>query len=419
MSNTIDSTPLLSQVVTQDISEDTGKEEQKISMLRAVLVLTNTITGVGLLSVAYCYKTGVGLNTMLSLILASCATISFYFLIDSSERTKINDYSRLIVPSFGEKYVWIPNTILAVILFGVGILYMQYGYSLLCSFLHYFKGIPDWVFNRWFLIFLPIVLINIPLSCLRSIQKLSIVSFCSMFLVFIYIVHNIIYFSKSVHADGFDPQHEIKYFSFNEFFIPSIAIQATSYNCHPNIFPALEKLENGTKRRKMTVMIIVTIVAFLIYTTGGLFGYLTLFDRIQDPVAIAWYPSGQVFTFITEGLYSVLLCLTVPLIYWASRLSINDLVFKAEFTTLRWNVIGVSLLLVGGLIAVTVKKITVIFSFIGGVCSPVIVYILPSLYFLRINKERSKLATLIAYFILVFGAASIVICLYDTIRSLV
>jgi amino acid permease len=418
MSRTLDDTPLLDQIESQDIS-DGVQNEQRISMTRAVLVLINSIIGVGLLSVAYCYRSGIVLNTMLSLILASCASISFYFLIDSSERTRVYDYSKLIVPSFGEKYEWIPNTILAVVLFGVGILYMQFGYSLLCAFLRYFDNIPDWVFNRWLIIFMPILFINIPLSCLRSIQKLSLVSFCSMFLVFIYLIHNIFYFIRSVNKYGFDPQNEINYVTFNKFFIPSIAIQATSYSCHQNIFPALNKLENGTKQRKMTVMIIVAIIAFLIYTTGGLFGYITLFDKIDDPVSISWYPEGQIFTFITQGLYSILLCLTIPLLYWASRLSINDLVFKSEFTTLRWNFIGISLLLVGGLIAVTVKKIVVVFSFIGGICSPLIVYILPTLYFLRINKERSKIATFIAYCLLVIGFASITICLYDRISSMV
>ena len=405
---------------TLDQSQDENQpQEKKIDMLRAVLVLTNTITGIGLLSTSYCFRTGAVLNTLVSLLLATFATISFYFLIAVSEETKINDYSGLIGPALGKRWAWFPHSVLAIILFGVGILYMQYGYSLLSAVLKTFDGIPNWIYNRWFLIFIPIVIIDIPLSMFKTINKLSYISFGSMTLVVVYIIHNIYYFSKSVHDNGFDPQHQTKLFSFTNLVITSIAIQGTSYNCHPNIFPTLEKLENNSRKRKMITMVIVAICAFAIYTSSGLFGYFTLFDAVLDPVAISYYPSGQTFTLVTEGLYTLLLALSVPLIFWSCRLSFNEIFFRSPFTTLRWNIIGISIVLLSGVIAVTVKAINTVFSIIGGVFSPLIVYLLPTVYYLRICKQRPFVLTFLAYFLFVFGIFTIVISLYNTINDMI
>ena len=417
----INPTPLIEDIGTVDTNtyDQSEKHDERIDILRAVLVLTNTITGIGLLSTSYCYRTGVVLNTLISFLLATFAAISFYFLIVVSEKTKIDDYSKLIGPALGKKYEWIPHCVLTIILFGVGILYMQYGCSLLTKCLEEFKGIPEWVYNRWFLIFIPIVIIDIPLSMLKTIHKLSYISFASMTLVFVYIFHNIFYFSKNVYKNGFDPQNQMKLFSFTNLVITSIAIQGTSYNCHPNIFPTLEKLQNNTIKRKMITMIIVAICAFLIYTSSGIFGYLTLFDNILDPVAISYYPDGQTFTLITEALYTLLLALSVPLIFWSCRLSFHELFFKSSFTTLRWNIIGISIVILSGIIAVTVKAINTVFSIIGGLFSPLIVYLLPSLYYLRISKDRTLLTTILAYFLIVFGFFTIIISLYNTIIEII
>ena len=54
--------PLLS---TED--KDSGGEKNKITLFRAVAVLTNVITGVGLLGIPYCFCSGIGTNLIIIL----------------------------------------------------------------------------------------------------------------------------------------------------------------------------------------------------------------------------------------------------------------------------------------------------------------------------------------------------------------
>lgn len=395
--------------------ENANESDNQISIFQAVTILVITITGIGILSVPYCFRAGVFLNLILTFFLASISFITFTYLIKSASITGINDYSQLMTVAINNKFVPVVNIILIIVLFGVGTIYMQYSMSLTSAFLKNFKGVPEWCFNRWFLVLVPNICIEFPLMCLKTMQKLSFVSAGSMVLVFIYFLHTLFYFAKSVKENGFDPQKELKYFDFGKIFLSAIGIQATSYTCHPNIFPALTKLKNGTNKRKITVMACVTVCAYLIYSIPGLLGYFTLFDKILDPVAISYYPKGQIFTYITELLYAMLTVLCIPLILFACRLSVNDTFFKTEFTTLRWNLIGFLLLFCGAIIAITVKQIGSIFNIIGGVLCPIVAYTLPAIYYLRIAKPLGFLM-IFACFVALFGLTIICVSMYNTFK---
>ena len=59
------------------------------------------------------------------------------------------------------------------------------------------------------------------------------------------------------------------------------------------------------------------------------------------------------------------------------------------------------------------------FSLVGGVTCPIIVYIFPSLYYLKICTNESKIKTIFSYVSIVVGITFIIICLYDAIRSMI
>lgn len=389
-----------------------------ISNLRAIFLLTNTICGIGLLSISYCFRIGVILNMILSFLLAFFANISFKMLIDVAEKTSIRDYTKLCAHAFGRKWMLAPYITIILTLIGVGILYIQFAYNLFNSFLEYLNA-PSLLRNRWILIFLTIIVVNFPLSCLRSISALSYVTFCSMILIVIYIIHNIFYFSKKIEEEhSFDPQNQLKLFDFSRLLISAISIQSSSYTCHPNIFPTLIKLNDKSSKNQFFVLTIVAFLAFIIYMVAGIFGYLTLFDSIQGAVSISYYPKDQVFTKVIQFLYFVLLTLSLPLIHWSVRIGINELFFKTDFTKLRWILIGFGILVFSALIAILVTSISTIFNFIGGITSPFLIYIFPGAYYIKLCSDEQKWKIYLAYFMIFLGVLFIILCLYDSIASL-
>ena len=418
--NSVEDNDMKQSILSTD-SDVFDKENDLISIPRATIVLINIITGIGILGIPYCFCAGIGTNFIIILFIASFSMFSFSLLVDCGSRTGVKNYPKLINIAFpNKKLQWIPDLIILITLFGASILYLQFSQSLIISVLKEIHNIPKFLYNKWFVAFVLQCVFLIPLVLLKSISALSFVSFVSTCLVLLYIIHSIFYFGVYLHDHGFNPDNQLKIFSFDlKKVIPALSIQSTSYTCHPNIFPTLEKLKNPSQSRMNLTMFFVTAIATILYSICGIFPYLTLFDKIEDPVVLNYYEKGQVFTIVIKACYGVLLILTVPLLLFTFRLSFNQLAFKSDFTSLRWYIIGVVSVLVSCLIAVTVEEIKVMFNFVGGVNAPLLVYILPSLYYLRICKNTSKIKEIFCYISIVVGLAFIAICLYDSISSLI
>jgi amino acid permease len=391
-----------------------------LSRFRAFVVLMNTVIGVGLLGIPFCFRAGILMNFLLISIIGGASFFSFIVLIDVSLTTgQPIDFARFMRASFAFNLDWIPHLLLSITFFGFAILHLQSAGSLISSCLAEIPGTPKWCFSRWFLICTPGIVIGLPLILLRSIRGFSHVSMATCLLIALYVVHSAVYLGINVCAFGFDPNHELIWFSFNEFVIPALSIQAFAYACHPLIGVTLARLIQPTRSRQYSTMAMMVVCASLCYVLGGLLPYLTLFDNIRDPVVFVYYPKGQLFTIIAKGLYAVFLVFTTPLILYSARLGFNDLVFRNEFTTIRWRVMGICTLAATIILAVTVESIATMFEFIGGFTCNLIVYIMPALYYVRICKGESQVKTVIAYVMFPLGLVSTVDCLYESIHSLV
>lgn len=401
-----------------------GKSDEKsqhghITLLRAVAVLTNIITGVGLLGIPYCFRSGLGTNLVVISSIALLSCFSFSILIDCAVLTNCHHYPKLIQLAFPNRKVqWIPDATIVLLLLGGTILYLQFSSKMMISFLNEFN-VPKFLTNPWFIVFVVQFVIDCPLVLLKSMNHLSFVSFLSVLLIACYVVHSIFFFARTIKNDGFDKDHQFKVFDFNlGQILPSMAIQASSYTCHPSIFPTLVKLENPTKLRLNVVMILVTICASILYLVGGIFPYLTLFDGIEDAVVLNYYGT-HLFTTIIKACYSIILVLTAPMLIFACRLSLHDLFFKYEMTTLQHYLWGIGILVFSGLIAVNVSSVNLVFGVVGGVSAPLLIYILPSIYYIRICKDGSAIKKGISYFSLVLGPLFMAVCLYDSIKTII
>jgi sodium-coupled neutral amino acid transporter 10 len=413
--------PLLD--ATEPMLENPAEEAPRtgnMTIFRAFVVLMNTIIGVGLLGIPYCFRAGIVLNALIVLLVGGASYFSFIVLIDTSIKTGHPiDFARFMKASFSIDISWIPHLVLFITFFGFAILHLQAACSLIQSCLAEISNVPEWCSNRWFLICVPGVVIGIPLILLRSVRGFSNVSMMTCLLIALYVVHSAVYLIIGITRDGFDPDHELRIFQFNEFVIPALSIQAFAFACHPLIGPTLSRLIEPTQARQYRTMTILACGATTCYLAGGLLPYLTLFDKIADPVVFVYYPTGQVFTIVEKALYALFLVFTTPLILFSARLGLNDLIFKTEFTPMRWRVVGISTMAATIILAVTVTSISTMFELIGGVTCNLIVYLLPSLYYIRLCSGDSPVKTVIAWIMMPIGVASMVICLYESIHSIV
>lgn len=415
-----------------------SRRSNKISILRAIVVFLNQNIGVGLLSIPYCFQTGIILNSVVLLILAFFAISSFVLLVDVSITTgKSIDYAKFMIESFPERkirYERFPLIIIAVTLLGCSILHFQYACTLIQTFFDelqdYGITIPKWLYNRWFLIGLPSLLIDLPLMFLRSIKALSYASLFTLVLITIYFIHSIYIFvlsmtektNKNLFSVTSNIKHEFEgltLFSFNKYFIPSLSIQAFAFTFNMMVTPTIEKLKNPTRNNQYKTFGFVIGISCITYIVCGTLPYLALVPNIKHAIVFEDFVHGRIFTVIVKALFGVFLIMTTPLILFSCRVALNDATFDSEFTSLRWNLMGILILIITFVIAAAVESITTVFGFIGGVTSTLTAYVLPSLYYFRICRNESLVKKIVAGILMPSGLIIMCVCLYDSVRSII
>jgi amino acid permease len=387
------------------------------------MVLMNIIIGIGMLSIPYCFRSGIITNTFLLIIIGCCAFLSFMCLIDAAMTAHITiDYGKLMGVAFGEKLEWIPNLMIFSGFWGVGVLHLQYTYFMTLAVLQEVAAkhdLPSWLYSRPMWVFGLATLVDLPLTFIKTIAKFSKVSIATCVLIFMYLVHSAVYLGVEVNSErGFDPEGEIRYLELNNFFVTAVAVQAFAFHCHPTVGPTIARLINPTRVRQYKVLAMVVIGAAVAYYVGGLLPYLTLGNRVSELIIFLCYPTGQVFTIITKALYGVFLLITTPLILFSGRFCLAGLICKKEIPVWQWHLMGVGMLLGAAIMAVWVENLEIMFDLIGGCTVPVIMYMFPAVFYIRICKGESKWKMAVAYAFLPFAALNIGLALYHSIANL-
>ena len=430
------------------------KKSHKISILRAVVVFLNQNIGVGLLSIPYCFQSGIILNSVVLAILAFFALLSFILLVDVSIATGQSiDYAKFMRASFPDSkrsYDWFPLIIISITLLGCSILHFQYACTLVQTFFDELvdfgvSSIPKWTYNRWFLIGIPALVIDLPLMFLRSIKALSYASLFTLVLIIIYLIHTIYIFTLSMKSTTdstnstcltsfkntsiiisksslFGLKHSfdgLTLFSFNKYFIPSLSIQAFAFTFNMMVTPTIEKLKNPTRKNQYITFGCVIAISCTTYIICGILPYLALIPNISHAIVFEDFIHGRIFTVIVKALFGVFLIMTTPLILFSCRVAFNDATFRSEFTTARWNIMGITILIITVVTAAAVESITTVFGFIGGVTSTLTAYVLPSLYYLRLCKNESVWKKILSWILMPSGLIIMCVCLYDSIRSII
>jgi hypothetical protein len=416
-------TPLLRDDSAPATEEMDPKEVANMTPFRVWAVLMNIIIGLGFLSIPYCFNSGIGTNTVVLIFIGICTYLSFVLLIDAALRAETTmDYTKLMSRSF-PAFQWVPVVLIFLTLFGQGALHFQFWYNIIAKMTKGIENIADtdplpWYLNRWFLIVMPSVIFCGPLTFLRNVKGYSQVSLLTCLLIVLTLIHAIVVFGQK----GFRPHGEIPIFTYNRYFIPSLSTQAFAFHCHPGAGPAIAKLINPTRKRQYLTMAAVVGAGGICYYIGGLLPYLTLGSvgtPIKNHVVFDSYPQGPIFTYVTEALYALFLLVTTPLLLYAARVALHDLISKDPPSDNLWSAVGLAVLVAATLLAVLVTSIATMFDLIGGVTISGIIYILPPIFYLKICHRDSVIKTIVAWSMIPIGIAVICICSYHAINGFI
>lgn len=131
---------------------------------------------------------------------------------------------------------------------------------------------------------------------------------------------------------------------------------------------------------------------FIMYLLAALFGYLTFNQHVGDELLHTYTKvyKFDVLLLIVRLAVLTAVTLTVPVVLFPIRTTVNHLLCPSkEFSWVRHTAITVFLLAGTNALVIFVPTIRDIFGFIGASAAAMLIFILPSAFYIRLVKKES------------------------------
>jgi len=171
----------------------------------------------------------------------------------------------------------------------------------------------------------------------------------------------------------------------------AVPILTFSFVCHPAILPIYEELKGRSRRRMMNVSKISFFAMFLMYLLAALFGYLTFYEHVESELLHTYSTimGSDILLLVVRLAVLVAVTLTVPVVIFPIRSSVTHLLCAAkDFSWWRHSLITVSILAFTNLLVIFVPTIRDIFGFIGASAAAMLIFILPSAFYIKLVKKE-------------------------------
>ncbi|KAM5146026.1 sodium-coupled neutral amino acid transporter 5 [Mantella aurantiaca] len=390
--------------------------EGKTSFGMSVFNLSNAIMGSGILGLAYAMSnTGIILFVILLLCIALLSAYSIHLLLKCSGVVGIRAYEQLGMRAFGPVGKIMAALIITIHNVGAMSSYLyiiKYELPLVIqTFLGLTTKTEAWYLQGNLLIIIVTILIILPLALMKHLGYLGYTSGFSLSCM-VFFLCAVIY-KKSVipcplsnstttehhlYTNGYNTTNTgeactVKMFTLNTQTAYAIPIVAFAFVCHPEVLPIYTELRRATKTRMQNVANVSILAMFVMYLMTAVFGYLTFYGEVE---------SEMLHTYIrVDPLDTVMLCvrlavlvavtLTVPVVLFPIRRAIQQLLCPGQdFRWWRHILIAICLLFVVNLLVIFIPNIKDIFGVIGATSAPSLIFILPSIFYLRIVPNEKE-----------------------------
>ncbi|KAF4080987.1 hypothetical protein AMELA_G00155640 [Ameiurus melas] len=410
----------------------------------SVFNLGNAIMGSGILALSYAMaNTGIALFVILLIAVSIFSLYSVHLLLKTA-----NEGGSMVYEQLGHKAFGLPGKLAA----SCSITMQNFG--AISSYLYIVKYelpivikalIADeevWYSNGDYLVLLVTLFIILPLSLSKNLGYLGYTSgFSLLCMVFFLIVviykkfqipcplttdfFNMTLNSTLAHlnataSDFSEDSCKPKYFVFNSQTVYAVPILTFAFVCHPAILPMYEELKDRSRQRMQNVANVSFLSMFIMYFFAALFGYLTFHDMVEPELLHTYsrlYKFDVVLLIVRLAVLTAV-TLTVPVILFPIRTSVNQLLCASkEFSWIRHIIITVSLLIGANVLVICVPTIRDIFGFIGASAAAMLIFILPSAFYIKLVKKEplksvqkiGAILFLVSGFVVMFGCMSLII----------
>ncbi|XP_034647889.1 sodium-coupled neutral amino acid transporter 5 [Trachemys scripta elegans] len=395
--------------------------EGKTSFGMSVFNLSNAIMGSGILGLAYAMSnTGIVLFIVLLICIAMLSAYSIHLLLKCAGVVGIRAYEQLGYRAFGPGGKVVAAVVICVHNTGAMSSYLyivKYELPLVIqTFLGLTENTGSWYMNGNVLIVIVSVCVILPLALMKHLGYLGYTSGLSLTCMVFFLI-SVIYkkFQISCPLNGTEPVTPLVYynghnastsatsttgdectpqtFTVNSQTAYTIPILAFAFVCHPEVLPIYTELRRASRRRMQSVANVSILAMFIMYLLTAIFGYLTFYGNVEPEMLHTYSEVDPLDRLILCVRLAVLMAvtLTVPVVLFPIRRAIQQLLFHGkDFSWVRHVSIAICLLFLVNLLVIFVPNIRDIFGVIGATSAPSLIFILPSIFYLRIVPNEKE-----------------------------
>ncbi|PNJ04917.1 SLC38A5 isoform 10 [Pongo abelii] len=185
-------------------------------------------------------------------------------------------------------------------------------------------------------------------------------------------------------SQGLNSSCEAQMFTVDSQMSYTVPIMAFAFVCHPEVLPIYTELCRPSKRRMQAVANVSIGAMFCMYGLTATFGYLTFYSSVKAEM-LHMYSQKDPLILCVRLAVLLAVTLTVPVVLFPIRRALQQLLFPGKaFSWPRHVAIALILLVLVNVLVICVPTIRDIFGVIGSTSAPSLIFILPSIFYLRI-----------------------------------
>ncbi|XP_050455423.1 putative sodium-coupled neutral amino acid transporter 10 [Cataglyphis hispanica] len=393
-----------------------------ISQMSHVMTLANSVIGVSVLAMPFCFKQcGIILAVLVLLLCSTLSRLACHFLIKSAVISRRRNFELLAFHTFGHMGKFLAELLIIGFMLGTCIAYFVVVGDLGPQIISKMMDRTPGEIRTSLLIFTGVFIV-LPLGLLRNIDSLS--SICTATIVFYLCLVLKIIGESALHIFAGDWFDSVNYWR-PAGILQCLPIFSMALFCQTQLFEIYETIPNVSLEKMNDVVRGALNICTLVYMCVGLFGYIAFCTQsFTGNILLSFEPSITSELIKLGFVFSV--AFSFPLVIFPCRASLNSLLFRRVYThepsinylsEFRFRCLTVAIVSISLTIGILVPNIEFVLGIVGSTIGVMICLIFPAVFFISINSKNTN-ERLVAQGILIIGVWIMVLGTYANLYAM-
>ncbi|CAL8100309.1 unnamed protein product [Orchesella dallaii] len=393
---------------------------------RHVVTLANSIVGVSVLAMPFCFKQcGIVLATLSLMVGAVMTRMVCYFLVKAAVMSRRRTYELLAWSTFGQTGKFMVEISIIGFLIGTLIAFMVVIGDLGPEILSEIFSMENNSSLRTIIMTALSLFVALPLGLLRNIDSLSSVSTASvLFYLFLLL---------KIFSEGIGPLWSGEYLDRIHFWrsggvLQCIPIFSMALSCQTQIFGIYDALPDPSPQKMNEVVKQAVNLCTFFYFCVGFFGYIAFsHQNFGGNILLSFTPTWS--TQLIKSMFLMSVVFSVPLVIFPCRVSLHSLICKSVSTyhpvhdmstnyipESRMKALTVTIVAFTLVIGIIIPNIELVLGLVGSTTGSIICIIFPSIMFVKVTS-KSTTEKLVAQAIFCIGVVLMFLTTYATLYA--